>query len=660
MPDGSGNPQAAYAERLLPEEGWLERQLVNTAGRVVRRLGLSQRGLAAIVPAVLAQREEMRALSDEGLREAAGAAGLILRREGLADTAVARAFALTREAARRTIGLEHYDVQLLGGRALLAGVVAEMATGEGKTLTATLTAATAALAGWPVHVVTVNDYLAGRDAQTMAPVYRALGLTVGCIQHDMDGPARRLAYASDVTYCSNKEIAFDYLRDRVVLGQNRSWARLQIERLYRPRPRLTQLVMRGLHFAIVDEADSVLIDEARTPLILSREERGGEAEAAWQDALDIARQLEIDTHFRLDAHERRAELTSRGEAQAVALAAGEGRHIAGPNRARDLVALALTALHCFARGQHYVVRDGKVQIVDEYTGRLMPDRSWEGGLHQLIELKEGCEVTPHKVTMARMSYQRFFRRYRRLAGMTGTAAEVATEFWSIYRLPVVRIPTHRPCQRKSLPPRVYPTAADKWAAVVAAVRTAHDDGRPVLVGTRSVTDSEQVSELLTATGIGHRVLNAMQDCEEAEIIAGAGAPGMVTVATNMAGRGTDIHLGAGVEARGGLAVICTQPHDARRIDRQLFGRSARQGDRGSAQVIWSLEDELALHGLPTPLRAACLRAVCAGWPGAHFIAAWLLHRAQRRVQARYSRVRRNLVRMDERGDRAMAFAGQSE
>jgi len=651
---------AVYPEARVPDENWLERQAMNTLGRAWQRRRVRLGELDDIVPEVDRQATDLDRLDDAGLLAEANALRAELVHAGFTLPLVARGFALVREAAGRRLGMRHYPVQLIGGHALLSGVVAEMQTGEGKTLTATLAAGTAALGGWPTHVITANDYLAGRDAAEMRPVYEALGLSVGVIAHDMDAAARRSAYACDITYCSNKEITFDYLKDRIALGRERNRARLQLERLYRDQPRLDKLVLRGLCFAIVDEADSVMVDEARTPLIISRERPASGDDAIWHEALALAETLEQGPDFDLDLEDRRAWLTTFGQDKVVAAVGDRGGAWAGRNRALELVVRALSALHLFRRDEHYVVLDDKVQIVDEYTGRLMPDRSWEAGLHQLVEAKEGVEITGEKETLARMSYQRFFRRYLHLAGMTGTAKEVTTEFWNVYRLPIVQIPTHRPVQRRGLPGRVFSSSEQKWAAVVDQARETQAAGRPVLIGTRSVADSEHVSILLAQAGIEHRVLNARQDAEEAAIVAQAGQPGRVTVATNMAGRGTDIKLGAGVAEAGGLHVICTQPHDAGRIDRQLFGRCARQGDPGSYVTLWALDDELPSSNLPENLRYLCNNLINNGVPTAQGIALRAIYRAQARAQARHSQVRKQLLKADEKLDAVLAFAGRAE
>ena len=614
-----------------------------------------------IIEAVSSHASEVGQLSDEGILEAGRDLRQRLRKEGYQKDQVARSFALVREVAGRTVGLRHLDVQLIGGLVMLNGMVAEMETGEGKTLTATLPACTLALGGIPVHIITVNDYLAQRDAEWMGPIYRGLGLTVGTVVHGLDPGARRAAYACDVAYCSNKEVAFDYLRDRIVLWDRPSPIRLRLERLYGADSRVSRLVMRGLQFAIVDEADSVLVDEARTPLIISAEVDGHYNPNVYGQALATAGELDHGKDFKILVNDRTIELTDLGKMQiadrdwtrsGVALNAGQRE---------ELVRQALSALHLFDRDRHYLVQDGKIQIIDEFTGRLMKDRSWERGLHQLIELKEGCEMTSLKETRARISYQRFFRRYLALAGMTGTAREIAGELWSIYHLRVVTIPTHRPLQRRFLPDRVHTTAAQKWQSVVKRVTNLHHEGRPVLVGTRSVEASEHLSGLLEIAGLPHKVLNARQDKQEAEIIAEAGQRGRITVATNMAGRGTDIRLVPGVAELGGLHVIATEKHEARRIDRQLFGRCARQGDPGSCQAIISLEDELVTvytGGLLRWFVAATLSVL--GGNEARPTGQFLFRRAQETAQRQHARIRNDLLKFDEQISDSLAFTGRLE
>jgi len=638
-----------YPERDEPRLGTLDR-LVASARFFTGRLG--RRPLERIVAATDAAAARLEVLSDPELLARASELRSRLRRAGVLDIGLtAASFSLVREAAARSVGQRHFDVQLVGGWAMLNGMLAEMETGEGKTLTATLAAATAALAGRAVHVVTVNDYLAERDAEFTRPIYEALGLTVGCVKQGMDPDARRAAYRCDIAYCSNKEVAFDYLRDRMVLGGKPRPIASRIEALAGEDPG-RRLLLRGLQFAIVDEADSVLVDEARTPLILSAQARQGQEEVMHRDALTLARELAPED-FRIG--EQGVDIADSGLAKLETLSEPLSGVWRGPRRREQLVRQALTALHVFERDKHYLVREGKVVIIDENTGRLMPDRSWEQGLHQLIELKEGCEMTGRRDTLARISYQRFFRRYVHLAGMTGTAREVARELWAVYRLRVATIPTHKPGRRRRAADRVYGSSERKWRAVVGRVRELREAGRPVLIGTRSVKASERLAAHLDEAGLAYRLLNARQDRDEAEIIAGAGEAGCLTVATNMAGRGTDIKLGAGVAEAGGLHVIATELNDSARIDRQLFGRCARQGDPGSCEAILALDEDLVASFFPAAAAALGRFGRIPRSIGrlAFGIAQWRAERA-------HSRARRDLLDMDDYLGDMLAFAGRGE
>lgn len=650
-----------YPERKEPHLGKVDRLAATVGGLFAPWLRPRAERFSGIMEAVNACGREIESWSDRRILEESQALRPHLRSEGYQEELVAQAFALVREAAHRTLDMRHFDVQLIGGWVLLNGMVAEMETGEGKTLVATLPACTAALAGVPVHIITVNDYLAQRDAEWMAPIYRALGLTVGTIIHGMDPAAKREAYGCDITYCTNKEVAFDYLRDRIVLWDRPSRIRLQLERLYGENSRVNQLLLRGLHYGIVDEADSVLIDEGRTPLIISSEADGVYGPNVYEHAMGLANELVRKEDYMVSSSERTAELTHRGKARVRDLRWDEVDFRANEEQREELIRQALVALHLFNRDKHYLIKEGKIQIIDEYTGRLMADRSWEQGLHQLIEVKEGCEVTRRKDTRARISYQRFFRRYLRLAGMTGTAREVAGELWSIYHMRVVTIPTNRPMHRHYLPDRVYRRAEKRWEALVKTVSDIHRMGRPVLVGTRSVEASEHLSGLLEEAHLPHRVLNARQDKEEAEIIALGGQPGRITVATNMAGRGTDIRLALGMAELGGLHVIATERHEAGRIDRQLFGRCGRQGDPGNCEAIISLEDDLITVYIGRTLRwvaATVLRR-----PGS-FVARWtgriLFRRAQQAAERLHARMRHDLLKMDEQISESLAFTGRPE
>jgi preprotein translocase subunit SecA len=647
-----------FPERRDPKDHWLDsvetallagpRALLarlrgRRAWRIVRSAGWREAGLVTLDdPALAARIAALRAQ---------------LRRGGLEDGALIDGCALLREVGRRTLCLRHHDVQLLGALAILDGRVAEMDTGEGKTITAAMAAGLAALAGMPVHVVTVNDYLAERDAEELSPFYNALGLTVGTVVHGRTPPERRAAYRCDVAYCSNKELAFDYLRDRLALGRQSGGVRLKLGALSGAGPADARgAVMRGLHFAIVDEADSVLVDEARTPLIISRETDATEERRWAEQALALADELEQGPHFRILREERRVRLTEEGRAFLAERGAQRGGVWASRVRREEAARQALSARHLFQRGDHYVVREGKVEIVDENTGRIMADRSWSDGLHQIIEVKEGCEVTTRKLAIARMTYQRLFRRYRTLSGMTGTAREARAELWSVYRLRIARIPPNIPSKLDRGHVTILPDIASKWHAVARRAREVAEAGRPVLIGTRSVAASYEASAALEAAGVAHVVLNAENDRDEARVVAEAGRPGRVTVATNMAGRGVDIRLTAEVAARGGLHVMLTERHDAGRIDRQLEGRAGRRGQPGSAEAILSLEDPLLdMVGLH-PLR---LLARLPGPAGRRF-ARRLFDAAQRRAQRAHHRARVDLLEQEKRLGTMLAFVGGME
>jgi preprotein translocase subunit SecA len=662
-PGGAHSPgpvRGAYVERDDPQLSTLDELGERFVAPAMRRLEARRGRWQRIPEQVEAHAVGLAEADDESLRARAAELAGELRERGYQDELVAQVFALVREQASRTLGKRHFDVQLMGGWVLLHGMVAEMETGEGKTLTATLAVCTAALAGVPVHVITVNDYLAQRDADALRPLYASLGLSVGVIVSGLDPQVRRAAYACDVTYCTNKEVAFDYLKDRIALGGRPSRLRLQLEELSGGAGRARRVIHRGLHYAIVDEADSVLVDEARTPLIISGAKGDTGEEEVYRTALGVARELEAGVDFSIDTREREIELLPAGCERVRELAEPRGGVFRGRRRREQFVKQALVALHLFHRDQHYLVKDDKVQIVDEYTGRLMPDRSWEHGLHQLIEVKEDVPVSGRQDTLARISYQRFFRRYQRVAGMTGTALEVSAELWAIYGLAVATIPTNRPCQRKLLPEQVLVGIEEKWERVVARIGELYTAGRPVLVGTRSVAASEHLSELLDAAGLPHVVLNARQDREEAEIVASAGEPGRITVATNMAGRGTDIALAPGVEKLGGLHVLATERHDARRIDRQLFGRCGRQGDPGTAEAIVSLEDELCHVYGGGVARWLAKIAGAAGARAGRFAGHLALAYSQATAGRLHSRMRRDLLKVDTQLDSMLAFSGRPE
>jgi preprotein translocase subunit SecA len=565
------------------------------------------------------------------------------------------ALALASEAAHRSLGKRPFGTQMHGAKQLCQGRLVEMQTGEGKSLTAALAAVVVASTGKPVHIITVNDYLAERDAKAFAPFYEYLGLDVGAITSEMELGDRKGIYARSITYCTGKELVFDYLKDRLARPKSADRVSMAARHWIGQRPD-DSLLLRGLHFAIVDEADSVFIDEARTPLILSELSNEPFDLDSALAALDLARSFEIGRHFRVTDRGRQVLLTDLGKHEARSSAAVMGTQGQVQISREHLVVQALKALHILHRDRDYVVLDAEVQIVDEQTGRTLKGRKWEGGLHQLVEIKEGVSVSPLNQTMARITYQRFFARYVRLSGMTGTGSEAMRELWSAYRLATVVVPPNRVSRRKVWRSLVLDSEPEKWIAVCRSVQAMLSAGRPVLVGTRSVAASARISELLSVAGIPHRVLNALQDADEAATIAVAGQRGAVTVATNMAGRGTDIALGPGVAAAGGLHVILTEFHESRRVDRQLFGRAARQGDPGSAQAIVSMDDELFRMNMAWSIEL--VRLLPSGR-----LRSWYTEAMRRWIQSRLERHARRLrhaaTRQDGELERLISFSGRS-
>jgi len=622
----------------------VRRRLAPPAAREVARLGEQLKK----------RQPELKSLDDDALRAHLRAVARPAVHELQAE-ALREALIATAELARRSLSLLPYPTQLFGAMTLIRGQLAEMQTGEGKTLTAGLAACLVAVAGLPVHVVTCNDYLAGRDAEKNLALFKAAGLSVGVVAHGVERDERIRAYACDITYCTNKELVFDYLRDRVAMGGRASAAQVRARRY--TGGAAEDPVLRGLHFAIVDEADSIFIDEARTPLILAVEAGKVPHADAHAQALAIVAGYQRDVHYRIDEARRDLQLTDAGVQALAEATARLGGPWAAAHQRGHLGTQALRAIHMFRRDEQYLIdAEGKVQIIDEYTGRVLPGRTWEQGLHQMIEAKEGVELSPQTTTQARITYQRFFCRYLRLAGMSGTAREMATEFAAVFGLTTVTIPTHRPSARVGLEPRLVVDEAAKWAAVADFVAERHRIGQPVLVGTRSVLSSETLGALLQARGLPHRVLNARQDAEEAAIVAEAGQRGAITVATNMAGRGTDISLGEGVHELGGLCVVLTEYHESPRIDRQLVGRSGRQGDPGTSIAIVALDDELLRqHGGHEARLLAW--AHTAGAPSVGRLLQRTRIAAQGRAERMHARTRRDTIRQDHQLDRMTAFSG---
>lgn len=563
---------------------FLEKLFGSSSEREVKRL-------QPIVKKVLSYDEEYSKLTDEQLRAKTDEFKERLGKGETLDDLLPEAFAAVREAAWRVLGQKHYPVQITGGIILHQGRISEMRTGEGKTLTSTLPAYLNALEGKGVHIVTVNDYLASRDAEWMGSVHRFLGLTVGCILNSMNNDERREAYKCDITYATNNELGFDYLRDNMVVYENK-------------------LVQRDLNYAIIDEVDSVLIDEARTPLIISGS--SNKSTSLYQQADLLATQLrkgrivgdtsrmaqlmqeevKEEGDFIVDEKEKSCTLTAQGVAKAEAFF--HLNNLSDPENAEIVhhINIALKARYLMFLDKDYVVRENQIVIVDEFTGRLMPGRRYSDGLHQAIEAKEKVEVKRESKTLATITFQNFFNKYAKKAGMTGTAKTEEVEFEEIYGMDVVEVPTNRPVARKDEPDLIYRTQKEKFRAVIKDIQECYAKGQPVLVGTISIETSEMLSKLLKRTGVPHNVLNAKFHEREAEIVAMAGQKGAVTIATNMAGRGTDIKLGEGVAELGGLKIIGTERHESRRIDNQLRGRSGRQGDPGESRFYVSMEDDL--------------------------------------------------------------------
>ncbi len=580
--------------------------------------------------------------------------------ESLGDL-LPEAFALVREAGRRSLGMRHFDVQITGGAALYDGCITEMQTGEGKTLTATLPLYLHCLAGHGAHLSTVNDYLAERDADWMRPLYDTLGVTVGIVLTDSSQDERRKAYACDITYGTAKEFGFDFLRDRLLL---RAQGRIQSDFLgegssERWSSSGDEPVQRTMHFALVDEADSILIDEARTPLIIGSlgDETRETVIATFRWASEHADKFEFEEHFTLEDDTRKIELTGRGRSLVRALPRDDLMRIVPLVDLYEYIERAIKVHREFIRDRQYVVRDDEIVIVDEFTGRLAEGRKWRDGIHQAIEAKEGIEVSVPTGQAARITVQDLFQRYRHLAGMTGTASTSSPELRKIYKTPVVEVPTNRPPRRQRLKDQVFGTMEQKFEAIVEEVREFNSQGRPILIGTRSIDKSMVLSKMLENAGIEHQVLNANEIEREAEIVAGAGKRGRVTVATNMAGRGTDVKLEDDIREIGGMHVICTELHDAARIDRQLIGRCGRQGDPGSYRQYLSLDDDILRGGYGNRKAEAYAEN---GRTNSGPFHSWapLFRKAQRRVERKHFRDRMMLLHHERERTKMQREIGQ--
>jgi preprotein translocase subunit SecA len=563
------------------------------------------------------------------------------------------ALAFIAQAAERILGLCPYPVQIMGALSLYKGFLAEMETGEGKTLTISLAAIMAAWHGKPCHILTANDYLAARDASELATFYSFCGLNAGHVISTMSQDERRKNYACDVVYTTSKEILADFLRDRLKLGKFQDPSRLLVQNVLSDEKKTgcEELVMKGLGTAIVDEADSILIDEAVTPLIISQKVENKLLKEGVTRAWEISGELKPDIHYKVDSKYKAISFTEEG----MDFLEDAGQRMSGiwqaATRRNEIVKQAISAREFYRCNQEYVVDEGKVCIVDEFTGRLMPSRSWSHGLHQAIEIKEGLEPTDATQVLAKLSFQRFFRLFPKLSGITGTAWESYMEFWQIYNLPIVRIPPNRPCRRRYYTSMFFRSEKKKWEAIVDSIIKIHQSGRPLLVGTKNVKNSEMLADYLKDHGLKFEIINAVRHEEEAAIVAKAGEQNKITIATNMAGRGTDIKLGEGVVELGGLHVIATERHESIRVDRQLFGRCARQGDPGSVQVFTSIDDEILRRFVPQIFKKALP-------PKFNNIAGKILyHYSQKVAEILAAKQRANVLVNDTWLDDALSFSG---
>ncbi len=616
---------------------------------------------AAYLPRISALEAQLKSLSEHDLRKTSLGLRYRARSGETLDKLLVEAFALVREAGRRTLNMRHFDVQLLGGAAMHHRSIIEMQTGEGKTLTATLPMYLAALNGKGAHLATVNDYLARRDAEWMEPLYKALGMKVGIIQGQQPQPERRKAYACDVTYGTANEMGFDFLRDRLLLRSLDTGSKDLFGQMLGVSGQEGQdsPVQRGLNFMLVDEADSILIDEARTPLIISALPGEDEkiAAEAYHWAAEVRHDFAEHDDFDYDHEDKTIELTLEGRQKVRAMKKPSAMDRLPLSTIYEYVQRSIKVSREMFLDRQYVVRDGEIVIVDEFTGRMAEGRKWRAGIHQAVEAQEGVEITFATNQAARITVQDLFLRYERLSGMTGTASTSRGELKKIYQVHVDSIPTNKPPIRQQLPTLVLGTAEQKWAAVVEDTLEYHAKDRPVLIGTRSIDKSEHLAELLAARGVEPVILNARHVEREAEIVAAAGERGKVTVATNMAGRGTDIKLEDDVRELGGLHVICTELHEAKRIDRQLIGRCGRQGDPGTYRQFLALDDEILLLGYG-PKRAEKLEQRGKGATAPLRGMEAIFHKAQRRVERRHFRDRKVLLYHEKERQKVQQQMGQ--
>ena len=596
--------------------------------------------------------ENFNKLTDSCLKDLLKDKVALAQRNKLEDHDLIEAAALVAEASFRTMKMKPYKVQLAAAISLQSGYISEMATGEGKSLTAAIAAVLLGWNGRGCHVMTSNHYLACRDAEEFTPLFDFCGLSVASIDAEMQDDERRIAYNKDITYCTNKDVAADFLRDQLSMGSKHTTGRLLLNKLCGEGNSFREPILRGLEYAIIDEADSVMIDDGVTPLLISMENRNDREVEIYLKSNRCAKAMTSE-HYKI-VENSIIEISEKGKEFIASFEPEKTGPWSLRRRREELIIQALKAELLFEKDKQYIIEDDKVIIVDQETGRTMPDRFWRNGMHQAVEAKEGLEISPSKDTCARISFQKFFRLYGFLCGMTGTASEASTEFYSFYHLPILKIPTHRKCLRKYLGHKVYSCKDDKWLAVSREVQKWHEKGRPILIGTSSIMDSEYLSNLLNQKGIVHEVLNAKNHLKESEIISQAGQKTSVTVATSMAGRGTDIKLDDSAKQNGGLLVISTQLFPSGRVDRQLFGRCSRQGDPGSVICYHSLDDEIIKNNIP--ILRLFLKPLCFA-PG--FLLKPFLKAAQKRMINKTKKQRKAVMKGDDWLDEILGFAGES-
>jgi preprotein translocase subunit SecA len=627
-------------------------------GLVINRYPRAKKMLQKSVK-IAEQSEQLKTISDEELLNRIEQLKIEFSvKNKIDDDNQDTALSLIAQAAGRILDLYPYPVQIMGALALYKGLLAEMETGEGKTLTIALSATMAGWHGKPCHILTANDYLAERDASELKPLYAFCGLKVGHVISTMSQDDRRENYACDVVYTTGKEILADFLRDRLKLGELQDSTRLLVQNILfdEKQTGCEELVMRGLGTAIVDEADSILIDEAVTPLIISQQVQNKYLEEGVNKALEISECLLGDIHYKVDKKYKAISFTDNGLSLLDDMAETLTGIWQSEMRRNEIVKQAISAREFYRKNKEYIIDDGKICIVDEFTGRLMPSRTWSHGLHQAIEMKEGLEPSKATQVLAKLSFQRFFRLFPKLSGITGTAWESYMEFWQIYNLPIVRIPPNKLCQRKYLTVMFFRSDKEKWEAITESIIQLHQSGRPLLIGTKNVENSEMLAERLKEHGLNFEIINAVRHEEEPAIVAKAGEKYKITIATNMAGRGTDIKLGQGVVELGGLHVIATERHEAIRIDRQLFGRCARQGDPGSVQVFTSIDDEILSRFVPKSLKKFLLLTLHERFN--NILGKMLYYYSQKISEMMAAKQRANILKNDTWLDDALSFSGK--